>query len=78
VQTFPRSGLGTLRLGIRRGHEGALLGPAVPYDAGAMVHFTDCIDPNLTGVPVAWSGALARSWCWLGRRGDRAGRARTR
>jgi hypothetical protein len=54
----------------------ALLGLAVPSCAGAVVHFTGCIDPNLTDVPGARSGALARSWCRLGRRGYRAGRGR--
>jgi hypothetical protein len=70
--------LGALRLGLRLGHEAALLGLAVLLGAAAVVHFTGCIDPNLTGPPWARSGTLAGCRCGLGRRGGRAGRGRSR
>jgi hypothetical protein len=68
---------GPLRPRLRFGHVTALLGLAVPAGAGAVVHFTGGIDPNLTGASRSRSRALARSGCRLGRRGDRAGRRRT-
>ena len=78
VQTFPWFGLAPCAWACASDMKLPCLVLPYPSCAGAVVHFTGCIDPNLTGAPRARSGTLAGCGCRLGQRRARAGRGRTR
>jgi len=63
--------LGPLRLRLRLGHIGALLGLAVPASTGAVVHVTVGIDPNLAVAGRCGSGAPGCGGRWRGQLGRR-------